>query len=491
MSRTPKEWIGATDDTPVPPRVRLRVLIRFDRICQECTTPITGKRWVCDHRIAIINGGPNREANLGPSTRLATRPRPPPTSLRSRPSTTRQQLTPASTFAPDPGCSRAAFRAASLSSQRPARSSENPTNSIPQPQPQGMPAVTITPNTPNFSTGAVAPPLMPRHGSSVRKFAAAKPTTRSRANKSAVDVLVNALPFHTKRTKDNTPWWNVKPTGDYSKDLETGKGYARYFLPLMAYNLGPVALGWIVCDMAEAGRKGTEPASTGRCIDAIALGFMLEIGGALQSTMGSVAAAACAIRSSADPTEMGTQFVALVDSGNAFKSLDRTTLLHDPNENIFGADPLRARATAAKDAKAKETLKALAGDIEKNVREYAAARVKWAGATAGSKAYRELNNQMCAIGDTIDRLEGKLTKLPASGSTTALRAWTLISFRNYTPAMHEEWTMGDGNSGRMVLFWSTLEATGLAKFARDFEAQTKAAVQAREAKQAGKSKRGR
>jgi 5-methylcytosine-specific restriction endonuclease McrA len=66
MSRSNAEWIGKNDDTPVPPHVRLRVLKRFDNICQECTAPITTKRWICDHRIAIINGGANRESNLGP-----------------------------------------------------------------------------------------------------------------------------------------------------------------------------------------------------------------------------------------------------------------------------------------------------------------------------------------------------------------------------------------------------------------------------------------
>lgn len=66
MSRAVKEWIGRTDDTPVPSRVRVRVFKKFNGICQECTLPITGKRWICDHRIALINGGENREKNLGP-----------------------------------------------------------------------------------------------------------------------------------------------------------------------------------------------------------------------------------------------------------------------------------------------------------------------------------------------------------------------------------------------------------------------------------------
>lgn len=66
MSRALKEWIGKTDDTKVPPHVRVRVFKTFGGICQECTLVIEEKRWICDHRIAIINGGENRENNLGP-----------------------------------------------------------------------------------------------------------------------------------------------------------------------------------------------------------------------------------------------------------------------------------------------------------------------------------------------------------------------------------------------------------------------------------------
>jgi 5-methylcytosine-specific restriction protein A len=66
MSRSLKEWKGKTDDTPVPPHVRLRVFLAFKRICQECFLKIENKRWICDHRTALINGGENRENNLGP-----------------------------------------------------------------------------------------------------------------------------------------------------------------------------------------------------------------------------------------------------------------------------------------------------------------------------------------------------------------------------------------------------------------------------------------
>lgn len=66
MSRTVDEWIGKTDDTQVPPHVRLRVFRTHGGICGICTTKIRAKRWVCDHRHALINGGENRERNLWP-----------------------------------------------------------------------------------------------------------------------------------------------------------------------------------------------------------------------------------------------------------------------------------------------------------------------------------------------------------------------------------------------------------------------------------------
>ena len=66
MARTVTEWIGKSYDDPVPPRVRLRVFIRFGGICGICTVKIRSKRWVCDHKVAIVNGGENREKNLWP-----------------------------------------------------------------------------------------------------------------------------------------------------------------------------------------------------------------------------------------------------------------------------------------------------------------------------------------------------------------------------------------------------------------------------------------
>jgi 5-methylcytosine-specific restriction endonuclease McrA len=67
-----KEWIGATPDTPAPPRVRLRVFEAFGGKCG-----ITGRRinagdaWDLDHILALTNGGENRESNLQPALKDA------------------------------------------------------------------------------------------------------------------------------------------------------------------------------------------------------------------------------------------------------------------------------------------------------------------------------------------------------------------------------------------------------------------------------------
>jgi 5-methylcytosine-specific restriction protein A len=66
MTRELPEWIGATSDTRVPPRVQLRVFYRDSGTCQcGCGQLIrAGQRWQTDHTIALINGGENRETNL-------------------------------------------------------------------------------------------------------------------------------------------------------------------------------------------------------------------------------------------------------------------------------------------------------------------------------------------------------------------------------------------------------------------------------------------
>lgn len=65
MSRERDEWIGKTDDTAVPPRVKDRILRDADDCCVRCTRKMGGKlRPEFDHITPLILGGPNRQSNL-------------------------------------------------------------------------------------------------------------------------------------------------------------------------------------------------------------------------------------------------------------------------------------------------------------------------------------------------------------------------------------------------------------------------------------------
>ena len=68
MARSVSEWIGKTDDSKAPPRVRQRAFDRDGGKCHLCSIvikPIEG--FELDHVVALINGGENRETNLAPA----------------------------------------------------------------------------------------------------------------------------------------------------------------------------------------------------------------------------------------------------------------------------------------------------------------------------------------------------------------------------------------------------------------------------------------
>lgn len=70
MARSVPEWRGKTHDTPVPPRVRLRIFDRHGGICHISGRKIrAGEQWDCDHVIALALGGEHREYNLAPALR--------------------------------------------------------------------------------------------------------------------------------------------------------------------------------------------------------------------------------------------------------------------------------------------------------------------------------------------------------------------------------------------------------------------------------------
>jgi hypothetical protein len=66
MARSVEEWIGKTDDSAIPPRVKLRVWDRCGGKCHRCERKIAaGDAWIIEHLHALILGGQNRENNLG------------------------------------------------------------------------------------------------------------------------------------------------------------------------------------------------------------------------------------------------------------------------------------------------------------------------------------------------------------------------------------------------------------------------------------------
>lgn len=74
MSRSVPEWVGKTDDTAAPPRVRLRVFEAHGGKCHLTGRKIKpGDKWDLDHVTALVNGGENRESNLAPALRTEHR----------------------------------------------------------------------------------------------------------------------------------------------------------------------------------------------------------------------------------------------------------------------------------------------------------------------------------------------------------------------------------------------------------------------------------
>lgn len=169
-----------------------------------------------------------------------------------------------------------------------------------------------------------------------------KATTKARGKVPAATALRNALPFvklNSASEGGGVDYWNVTPSGNYTKDLAKGREYARAFLPMLAYNAGAAELAAIASAMALAGRdlasrpQGQLAIPKWRGIDGVAMGFMMEICGILQGLMVGAAVAAWAIKDGKKAE--GAQFVAALESGALYKGLNRATLLNDPNGLIF------------------------------------------------------------------------------------------------------------------------------------------------------------
>ena len=65
MPRSVEQWQGKTDDSAIPPRVRLRVFERCEGRCHRCRRKITpADQWSIEHLVALVNGGAHSEANM-------------------------------------------------------------------------------------------------------------------------------------------------------------------------------------------------------------------------------------------------------------------------------------------------------------------------------------------------------------------------------------------------------------------------------------------
>jgi 5-methylcytosine-specific restriction protein A len=69
IGRTVEEWIGATPDSVVPARVKLRVFRRYDGRCYLSGAKINvGDAWDVEHIIPLgLDQTGNRESNLAPA----------------------------------------------------------------------------------------------------------------------------------------------------------------------------------------------------------------------------------------------------------------------------------------------------------------------------------------------------------------------------------------------------------------------------------------
>lgn len=66
MSRSLPEWVGRSPDSPIPPRVRMRIYDKWKEHCAACGRKLYPQGWDCDHIVPLIAGGEHKETNLQP-----------------------------------------------------------------------------------------------------------------------------------------------------------------------------------------------------------------------------------------------------------------------------------------------------------------------------------------------------------------------------------------------------------------------------------------
>jgi 5-methylcytosine-specific restriction enzyme A len=68
-ARAVEEWVGATPDTKIPDRVRIRVFERYGGKCYITGNRLSAGEWDIEHVKSLKAGGENRENNLAPAWR--------------------------------------------------------------------------------------------------------------------------------------------------------------------------------------------------------------------------------------------------------------------------------------------------------------------------------------------------------------------------------------------------------------------------------------
>jgi len=102
-----------------------------------------------------------------------------------------------------------------------------------------------------------------------------KPNARHRRRKSVSQYELYPLPFFNAKTRCT---WDVKPTGNYFEDCETGRAYAVEFLKSCDGTIGwSTLLGQIIGDMIRAGPTGKYANGEPKC-GGVVIGFTDKIG---------------------------------------------------------------------------------------------------------------------------------------------------------------------------------------------------------------------
>ena len=86
------------------------------------------------------------------------------------------------------------------------------------------------------------------------------------------------MPFFNRKDRNS---WDIKPTGNYTTDCETGTAFAIEFLKSADKTVGWASLmQHIVADMIRAGTDGAHNDGTPK-VNGIVIGFMGVIGSAV------------------------------------------------------------------------------------------------------------------------------------------------------------------------------------------------------------------